>query len=168
MAKKQDIVEMVINGWDASWNYTSSSYHNIWQNMSDLYDSKRIQVGYNGISDTFVPMSFSTVETMVSATSGEKPLVEFIQTKPEQATNVEVLNGLFSYYWDLDNWTNKKVASSRCLYKLGTYVEYYYWNIDHPCMRVVPLRDCSCAPTAPILGYQNTSYRVYSFPPVKD
>jgi hypothetical protein len=115
MAKKKDnkdtIVEMVVNGWNASWNYTSGAYHHKWQKWSDLYDSIRVHVGYNGISDTFVPMSFSTVETMVSATSGEKPVVEYIQTSPEQATNVEVLNGLFSYYWDIDNWTNKKVAS---------------------------------------------------------
>src|SRR5688572_3185930 len=104
---KQDPVEMVVKGWNDSWNYTSGSYHSAWQDMSDLYDSKRIFVGYQGISDTFVPMSFSTVETMVSATSGEKPLVEYIQTRPDQAANTEVLNGLFAYYWDLDDWTNK-------------------------------------------------------------
>lgn len=159
----QDIVDLVVRGWDASWEYTSSSYHSKWQDMTDLYDSKRIQVGYNGISDTFVPMSFSTVETMVAATSGEKPLTEYIQTKPEQATNVEVLNGLYSYYWDLDNWTNKKVTSSRCMYKLGTYVEFYYWDIDHPCMKVIPLRDFFCDPTATILNYQSAAYMGYRF-----
>jgi len=162
-SETKDPVKMVVDGWKASWSYTSSSYHQKWQDMTDLYDSKRIQVGYNGISDTFVPMSFSTVETMVSATSGEKPLVEYIQTKPEQATNTEVLNGLFSYYWDLDNWTNKKVQSSRCYFKLGTYVEYYFWDIDHPSMKVIPLRDFFCDPTATILNYQNAKYMGYRF-----
>ena len=158
-----DPVGMVLAGWNASWNYTSGSYHRKWQDMQDLYDSKRVYVGYNGISDTFVPMSFSTVETMVAATSGQKPYVEYIQTKPEQATNTAVLNGLFSYYWDLDNWTNKKVQSSRCFFKLGTYVEYYYWDIDHPAMKVVPLRDFFCDPAATILGYQNAAYMGYRF-----
>ncbi len=168
MAKKSDItpdaiVEKVVKGWNDSWSYTSGAYHNKWQSWNDLYQSKRVHVGYNGISDTFVPMTFSTVETMVSSTAGDKPLVEYIQTKPEQATNTEVLNGLFSYYWDLDDWTNKKVASSRMYFKMGTYVEYYYWDIDHPAMRVIPLRDFFCDPTATILNYQNAAYMGYRF-----
>lgn len=158
-----DPVQMVIDGWTASWNYTSSSYHRIWQDMTRLYNSERIYVGYNGISDTFVPMSFSTVETMVSATAGEKPLVEYIATKPEQITNTEVLNGLYSYYWDLDNWTNKKVMSGRQLFKLGSTVEYYYWDIDHPVMRLIALRDFFCDPMATILGYENARYMGYRF-----
>lgn len=161
--EKINPVELVVKGWKDSWDYTSSSYHAKWQEMNDLYNSKRVYVGYNGISDTFVPMSFSTVETMVSATSGEKPLTEFIQTKPEQATNVEVLNGLFSYYWDIDNWTNKKVSSARSMFKFGTYVEYYYWDIDHPAMKVIPLRDFFCDPTATILNYQQARYMGYRF-----
>lgn len=159
----KDPVSTVVNWWDKHWNYASSSYHHTWQNMQSLYDSKRVYVGYNGISDTFVPMSFSTVETMVSAVSGEKPLVEYFPTKPEQATNTDVLNALYSYYWDLDNWTNKKVQSSRIYFKLGSYVEYYYWNIDHPCMRVIPLRDFFCDPNATILNYQEAAYMGHRF-----
>lgn len=159
----QNIVQTVINGWTSSWNYASSSYHTKWQNMDKLYNSERIQVGYKGISDTFVPMSFSTVETMVSATSGEKPLVEYIPTKPEQATNTEVLNGLFSYYWDVDSWTNKIVQYSRSFFKLGTGVLYLYWDIDHPCLRVIPLRDFFWDPAATILSYQHAAYMGYRF-----
>ena len=165
MAKepKQDPVEMVVDGWNASWNYTSSSYHNKWQSMTDLYNSKRIKVGYNGISDTFVPMSFSTVETMVSATAGEKPLVQFIQTKPEQATNVEVLNGLFSYYWDVGGWTNIMIQHSKNYFKLGTSVLYEYWDIDHPELKIIPLRDFFCDPAATIFNYQDARYMGYRF-----
>lgn len=161
--KPQDKVAEVVAGFNSSWNYTSSSYHKVWQDMDDLYNSRRIQVGYNGISDTFVPMSFSTVETIVSATAGEKPQVEYIATKPEQNTNVEVLNGLFSYYWDLDKWTNKKIMSIRQYFKVGTTVEYYYWDIDHPCMIVIPLRDFFIDPTATIQNYQNAAYMGYRF-----
>lgn len=156
-------VEMVVKGWNDSWSYTSGSYHARWLDMTDLYDSKRIAPGYMGISDTFVPMSFSTVETMVSATSGEKPIVNYIQTKPDQAANTEVLNGLFSYYWDLDNWTNKFVHYSRSYFKLGTSVIFVYWDIDHPVVKVIPLRDFFCDPAATILDYQNAKYMGYRF-----
>lgn len=160
---KKDYVDIAVRGWNASWDYTSGSYHKKWQDMSDLYDSKRIQVGYNGISDTFVPMSFSTVETMVAATSGEKPVVEYIQTRPDQASNTEVLNGLFAYYWDIDNWTNKIVQGTRIYFKLGTVVKFLYWDIDHPCLNIIPLRDFFCDPTATILNYQDAAYMGYRF-----
>lgn len=163
MASKKDLVNTVVSGWTSSWNYTSSAYHRKWQDMTDLYDSKRVYVGYNGISDTFVPMSFSTVETMVAATSGDKPLVQYIPTRPDQSAETEVLNGLFSFYWDLDNWTNKTVQHARDLFKLGTSVMYLYWDIDHPCLRVIPLRDFFCDPTATILTYQDASYMGYRF-----
>lgn len=161
--KPKDVVAEVVAGFTSSWNYCSGAYHNNWQEMDDLYNSRRIHVGYNGISDTFVPMSFSTVETLVSATAGDKPFVKYIATKPEQNTNTEVLNGLFSFYWDLDQWTNKKVMSVRQMFKVGTTIEYYYWDIDHPAMKLIPVRDFFCDPTATILNYQDASYMGYRF-----
>jgi len=161
--KPKDVVAEVVAGFTSSWNYCSGSYHNNWREMDDLYNSRRIHVGYNGISDTFVPMSFSTVETLVSATAGDKPFVKYIATKPEQNTNTEVLNGLFSFYWDLDQWTNKKVMSVRQMFKVGTTIEYYYWDIDHPAMKLIPVRDFFCDPTATILNYQDAAYMGYRF-----
>lgn len=161
--KPQDTVAEVVAGFTSSWNYCSGAYHSTWKDMDDLYNSRRVSVGYNGISDTFVPMSFSTVETLVSATAGDKPFVKYIATKPEQNTNTEVLNGLFSYYWDLDQWTNKKVMSVRQMFKIGTTIEYYYWDIDHPAMKLIPVRDFYCDPTATILNYQDASYMGYRF-----
>lgn len=131
--------------------------------MSSLYSSERVLVGYNGISDTVVPMAFSTVETMVAATSGDKPLVQYIATSPEQSEETEVLNGLFSYYWDLDGWSPKTVQYSRGLFKLGTSVMMLYWDIDHPKLINIPLRDFFIDPTASIFNYQNAGYMGYRF-----
>lgn len=162
------LVQKIVKGFKSSWNYRDSSWHPLWRDMQKLYDSERVYVGYNGISDTFVPMSYSTVETMVAATSGDKPLVEYIPTRPDQRTNTEVLNGLFSFYWDLDQWTPKLVHHNRGLFKLGTDVLYLYWNIDHPCMEVIPLKDFFCDPAAVFYGYQNASYMGYRFLSTKD
>lgn len=166
MAKKtaDDLVKKVTSGWSASWTYREGSYHKIWQDMNRLYNSERIYVGYNGISDTFVPMSNSTVETMVAATSGDKPEVEYIPTNPTQQTDTDVLNKLYSYYWDLDQWTLKAIGHNRNLFKLGTSIGYMYWNIDHPCWRVIPPRDFFCDPAATILNYQDeAAYMGYRF-----
>lgn len=174
MAKKTksettpDLVAKIVSDFNASWDYRSSSWHTIWSNMQKLYDSERIYVGYNGISDTFVPMSYSIVETMVAATSGDKPLVEYIPTKIEQNEETEVLNGLFSYYWDLDGWTPKLVQHNRGLFKFGTDVLRLYWGIDHPCMDVIPLRDYFCDPTATFFGYRSGRYMGHRFLADKD
>lgn len=165
LTKKQQAewVERVNSGHKSSKNYTDSSWKPMWDDMAKLYNSERVLVGYNGIADTFVPMAYSTVEAMVSGTAGDKPAVEYIPTKPEQATNTEVLNDLFSYYWDIDNWTLKTVQHSRNLFKFGSSVMYAYWNIDHPCIDIIPLKDFFIDPTATFFKYQQARYMGYEF-----
>lgn len=168
MAKKSEDtnakkIEEAVNGFTSSWNYTSSALHTEWQNWYKLYNSERVHVGYNGIADTFVPMSFSTIETMVSATSGEKPLIQYIPTKIEQQTNTQVLNHLVSMYWDIDGWTNKFVQHTRNLFLYGTAVMFVYWDIDQPRIRNIALRDFFCDPSATILNYQDSAYMGYRF-----
>lgn len=169
MAKKPkklndgEILEKVIAGWSSSWSYREGSWHKKWQDMYKLYNSERTLVGYNGISDTFIPISYSTIETMVAATAGDKPEVKYIPTKPEQTTNTEVLNGLFSFYWDLDGWTNKFIQRDRNLYLYGTSVLFVYWDIDHPCIKNIPLRDFFIDPNATILTYEDAAYMGYRF-----
>ena len=161
--KSEDLVAKVVSAWSASWNYRDTYWHSTWSDMNDLYNSERVHVGYNGISDTFVPMAYSTVETMVSATSGDKPYVEYIPTKYEQETNTEVLNSLFSFYWDLDQWTPKLIQHNRNLFKLGTSVLKLYWNIDHPCLEIIPVRDFFCDPTTTFFNHKNARYMGHRF-----
>lgn len=171
MAKKlsdAELVDKVKQGWDSSWSYREGSWHKHWQDMYKLYNSERVLVGYNGISDTFIPISYSTIETMVAATSGDKPEIAYVPTKAEQKQETEVLNGLFSYYWDLDNWTNKFIQRDRNLYLYGSSVLFIYWDIDHPCLKNIPLRDFFIDPNATILTYQNAAYMGYRFLASKD
>jgi hypothetical protein len=165
LSKKQqaDWVDRVENGYKSSSTYINSFYKSMWSDMRKLYNSERVLVGYNGISDTFVPMAYSTVEALVASTAGDKPMVEYVPTKPEQATNTEILNNLFSYYWDLDCWTLKTIQHSRGLFKLGTSVMYAYWDIDHPVIKLIPIDDFFIDPTASFFDYQNAGYMGYRF-----
>jgi hypothetical protein len=159
----KDIVNTVVSAFNSSWNYRSGSWHDRWQDMNKLYNSERVYVGYNGISDTFVPMSYSLVETMVAATSGDKPMVEYMATKPEQDVNTEVLNALFAYYWDLDQWTPKLIQHNRAMFKLGTSILKVYWNIDHPCLEIIPVRDFFCDPAATFFNRNNARFMGHRF-----
>lgn len=165
LSKKQQEywVDKVTKDYASSSTYTETYFKGMWSDMRKLYNSERVLVGYNGISDTFVPMSYSTVEALVASTAGDKPMVEYVPTKPEQATNTDVLNHLFSYYWDLDGWTLKTIQHSRGLFKLGSSVMYGYWDIDHPCINNVPIDDWFCDPTTTFFNYQKAGYMGHRF-----
>lgn len=159
----QDLVAKIVGDYKSSWDYCASSWHQQWKDWYRLYNSERINVAYHGMSDTFVPMAYSTIETLVSGTSGDKPVVEYIPTKYEQNQETEVLNSLFSYYWDLDNWTNKLVINNRNYFLYGTGVMFAYWNIDHPCLENIALRDFFIDPTVSAISYQNAAYMGHRF-----
>lgn len=162
-SSNQDTVAKIVRQYQSSWDYAASSWHDKWLNWYKLYNSERTDVAYKGISDTFVPMAYSTIETLVSGTSGDKPVVVYAPTKYEQTEETDVLNALFSYYWDLDEWTNKMVIHNRNYFLYGTGVMFVYWNIDHPCLENIALRDFYIDPTVTAINYQKASYMGHRF-----
>lgn len=146
----------VLADFKSSWEYTQSSWHTRWADNYKLYNNNRVKRGYEGITDTFVPMTFSTIETMTSALFGSKPKFNYNppQEKPDQKT--DILNALLDSYWDKDQWNIKVISWGRSFLMLGTSVVYLYWDIDHPCMINIPIRDFFIDPTASTL--ENARY----------
>ena len=93
-------------------------------------------------------MVFSTIETLASALFGTKPKFSYLppQTKPDQKT--DILNALLDFYWDKDKWSIKVINTGKAMLKLGTAVDYFCWENDHPVMINVPIRDFFIDPTA--------------------
>lgn len=141
-------LKMVVDDFNESWKYTQSSWHDRWERNHFLYNGERTDRAYDGISDAFVPMTFSTVETVVSALFGAKPKYDFIPPQEKRDQGTEILNGLVDYYWDKDQWSMKNIDVGRSMAKLGVGISYYYWDIDHPVKLTVPLRDFFIDPTA--------------------
>ena len=150
MAKKSniDMLEEVLKDFNAAWDYTSGSWHGRWKDNHDLYNGNRVKIGYQGITNTFVPMAFSTVETLVSALFGTKPKFQYLAPKENPDQKTDILNALLDHYWDKDQWSVKNIHVGRSMLKLGTGISYYYWENDHPCKIVVPIRDFFIDPTA--------------------
>lgn len=156
-AKKQaELLEKVKKDFKASWDYTAGSWHQRWENNYKLYNNERVKVGYVGISKTFVPMTFSTVETMTSALFGAKPKFNFLPPRKKTDQKTDILNALLDYYWEKDQWSIKVINTGRGMLMRGVGVDYFYWNGDHPCMINVPLRDFFIDPTATSL--ENARY----------
>lgn len=150
--KKQpesDVLAQVLKDFNSAWEYTSGSWHGRWQNNYALYNNVRVKRGYEGISDTFVPMVFGTIETLVSALFGTKPKFNYIPPQEKQDQKTDVLNGLVDFYWDKDQWSIKVINTGRTGLQLGTGIDYWYWDKDHPCMVNLALRDYFRDPTTP-------------------
>ena len=141
-------LEKVIGDFNSAWQYAQSSWHKRWEDNYRLYNNQRVKYGYEGITDTFVPMAFSTVETLTSGLFGSKPKFNFTppHTKKEQKT--DILNALLDFYWEKDQWSLKTINTGRNMFKLGTAVDYFVWEGDHPCLINVPIRDFFIDPTA--------------------
>lgn len=145
---KDDALTKVLKDFNASWEYCKGSYHDRWMDNYKLYHGERVKRGYEGITDTFVPMVFGTIETLASALFGAKPKFNFLapHTKPDQKT--DILNSLLDFYWDKDQWSIKVINTGRNMLSLGNGIDYFYWDGDRPRMINIPLRDFIIDPTA--------------------
>lgn len=142
-------LEQVLKDFDQAWEYCSGSWHSRWQNNYSLYHNVRVRRGYDGISDVFVPMAFSTIETLTSALFGAKPKFQYIPPREKQDQKTDVLNGLIDSYWDKGQWSIGVINTGRTGLMLGTGIDYWCWDVDHPHMINVPLRDYFRDPTTP-------------------
>lgn len=141
-------LDTVIDDFDASWEYTEGSWHSRWDNNYSLYHGKRVRRGYDGITDTFVPMAFSTVETLTSGLFGTKPKFNYLPPRERADQKTDILNGLLDFYWDKDQWSLKVINTGRGMFQLGTSVDYFCWVDDHPVLINVPIRDFFMNPEA--------------------
>lgn len=86
-------------------------------------------------------MTFSTIETMVAALAATKPTFDYIPPKENPEQDTKPLNAMVDSYWDRDQWNIKVQSWIRSSLIYGTGVVYLYWDMDHPVMVNLPLRD---------------------------
>lgn len=153
-----DTLSTVVNDFNSAWEYTQSSWHDRWQNNQFLYNGNRVKRGYVGITDTFIPMSFATVETLTSGLFGSKPRFQFLAPENKADQKTDILNALLDHYWEKDQWSLKIINTGRNTFKLGTAVDYFFWDKDHPRMLNVPIRDFFISPTASSLDEYCTGF----------
>jgi hypothetical protein len=142
----------VVERFKASWDYAQANHHPRWERNWKLYNNKRVEKGYEGITNTFVPMTFSVVETITAALANGRPSIEFTPQDMYQYIIASVANGgkppdlkplnaMFDYYWDCDSWDIKSVKTVRNGLIYGTSAEYIYWDIDKPRVVNLSIRD---------------------------
>jgi hypothetical protein len=160
-AKSDDTLQKVLKDFNSSWEYTQGSWHQRWQDNYSLYNNNRVNEAYKGITNTFVPMTFSTIETLTSALFGTKPKFNYLAPSDQPDQKTDILNALLDFYWDKDQWSIKVINWGRTMLQLGTGIVYLYWENDHPCMINVPIRDFFFDPTCTTLENARFTGRRY-------
>lgn len=69
--------KQTVDRFNKSWIYAKTNHHPRWRRNWKLYNNKRALVGYKGITNTFVPMTYGTVETLTAALCAGRPSIEF-------------------------------------------------------------------------------------------
>jgi len=131
-----------------SWNYAKDSWHYRWERDWKLYNNQRVQKSYEGITNTFVPMVFSTIETMVAALGNSRPRFDWTPLDPMKQQSTEALNSLLDDFWEADRWDVKITEALRQDLMVGTAALFFYWDIDRPRMIHFSIRDAIVDPTA--------------------
>lgn len=146
-----------VDRFNTSFNYARQNHHKRWQRNWKLYNNQRVYIGYKGITNTFIPMPFSTVETLTAALCAGRPSIEF---KPQdmyqyiqsyvvtgKKPDMKALNAQFDYYWECDNWDLKTIKTVRGGFNYGTACEWLYWDEDKPRVINMNVRDAIIDPS---------------------
>lgn len=150
-------VQETVKRYDTSWLYQKTNHHSRWERNVKLYNGKRVYESYKGISDTNVPMVFSTVETLTAALAAGRPSTDFTPQDMYQylmtyyqtgkKPDLKALNAQYDYYWDCDNWDLKTIKTIRNGFIYGTSCEWVYWDGNKPRIINMSVRDAVIDPT---------------------
>ena len=150
-AKKQEFDTTVLDGaikrFDDSWTYAKDNHHSKWERNNKLYDSERVNATYEGVTDTFVPMVFSTIETMVAALSNASIRFEFKSGDPMSQFEDKALNALIQEWWDEDQWDLAIEEGFREVLITGMVANMFSWEDDRPHLESFAMRDAIVDPT---------------------
>lgn len=133
--------------WQESWDYQKDHWHEKWLRDNKLYDSERYNASYYGTTDTFVPVTFTTIETIVTALFNANLRWDFKSSDPMRQVDVEPLNALIDEYADDDGWDLKEEEGYREVLITGMTGGWMSWEMDHLHWEPLAMQDTIIDPT---------------------
>lgn len=136
--------------FDDSWDYAKDNWHAKWDRDNKLYDGERTKPNYvNSVTDTSVPMVFSTIETMVSAMNNANLRFDYASGDPMKKVSTAPLNALVDEDWDDDGWDSLLEEMYRETFNTGMCGAIMSWDADddRPHVDAFAMRDAIVDPT---------------------
>lgn len=141
------VLEQALKRFNDSYKYQEDNWFNKWDRDNKLYDNERAGASYKGLADTFVPMTFSMVETMVAALANGNLRFEYDFGDPLTDPDMRSLNGLVDEWWEKDGWDLANEESIREMIISGMSGNMLSWEIDHPHWEYGAMREYLVDPT---------------------
>ena len=95
-------VKMVMERFNKSRTYTRKGFWTTWKNARKLFNNERVMANYIGNSDTFVPETFTILQSIKSNVIGGKISMNYLPTRDDQTGDTEVLNAFMDQIWEKD------------------------------------------------------------------
>ena len=140
-------LERAIKRYEASRDYQKDNWWDKWDRDNKLYDGERSQQAYEGLADTFVPMTFPMIETMVGAIANGTLRFDFTSGDPVRDPDTRALNALIDEWWEQYGWDLNIEEGIREMGITGMSGNMLSWDIDHPEWDIYAMRDVIVDPT---------------------
>lgn len=139
---QKDKVESLVRKFKDARAYAKDNYHDTWDDSWKIYNNERVRVHYEGDADTFIPETFTIVESLVSNIGGGQPKFQFLPVSDVQEQDTEIINSLVNFYWDQNNANLKTLQWIRDMVIFGNGVMMVTWDEkDIPRIDNIPLKD---------------------------
>jgi hypothetical protein len=144
----QALLQRVMKDFRSARDYVKDNYQDDWEDYWKCYNSMRTRRNYEGISDDFVPETFTIVETLKANIAGGKPKFAFHPMREEQKQETQILNSLLDFYWDTNRMSHKTLNWVQDMILYGNGVLMLSWEGEVPAVTNIPLPDFFVDPTA--------------------
>lgn len=161
-SEKDPVLEEIMGKFNAARDYARKGFWPMWKDCRSLKNSKRVAVNYAGDSDTFVPETFTIIQSVKSNVIGGKIKIEFMPTSEEQFGDTRVLNSLMDQIWTIDKTKLKASWAIEDSLDVGNgYLWQYVGKDNLPCNLYIPTEDNFFDPSA--TNYENLRYGGYRY-----
>ena len=156
-ATEKALLGLVIEDYQVARDYIKKSYLDTWIDCWKCYNNIRTKRGYDGVTDDFVPETFTIVESVKANIAGGKPKFNYKPVKEEQEQDTKILNSLMDFYWEQGNMTQKVLNWVQDMLMYGNGIFLVSWEGDRPEYTNIPLSDFFVDPTATHMNRPGTA-----------
>lgn len=141
-------LDKVLKAYRASRKYTEGGFWDTWSACWKLYNNKRVQIGYDGFTEVFIPETYTEIQGIKAhlvngPNDGSNIEISFLPTHPDQKGDTNLAQDLFNYAWNKDNMSQKvDAAITEYLVTGNAYIWSSVGEDGLPCQRVVSAKDC--------------------------
>ena len=155
------VLQMVMTRYNGARDYLRRGFWERWKDARRLYNNERINVNYEGNSDTFVPETFTILQSIKSNIIGGKIAIDYLPTNKDQTGDLKVLKALMDQTWVQDRTKLKASWAIDDSLQVGNGYLWQYWNGKHACNKYVPTEDNFFDPDATC--YEDLRYGGYRY-----